>query len=51
MFVLHLPPRVLNGMNGAIGEPGGGGEEFGKVLMPCHRYVYQLVEEETLDFL
>lgn len=51
VFVFHLPPRVLDGMNGAVEEPGGGGRECGEVLMPRQRHIYQLVEEETLDCL
>ena len=49
VFVLHLPPRVLDGMNRALEEPGGGQWELGEVLMPCQCHISQLVEEETLD--
>lgn len=51
MFVLHLPPCVLDGMNGAVEEPGGGGWELWEVLMPCQGHIYHFVEEETLDCL
>lgn len=51
VFVLHFPSCVLDGMNGAEEEPGGGGRGLGELLMPCQRPIYQLVEEETLDCL
>ena len=49
VFVLHLSPCVLDGMNRAVDEPRGGSRELGEVLMPCNCHIYQLVEEETLN--
>lgn len=49
VFVLHLPPCVLDGMNRAAEELRGGRWELGEVLMPCQCHINQLVEEDTLD--
>lgn len=49
VFVLHLPPHVLDGMNRAAEKQRGGRWELGEVLMPGQGHVYQLVEEDTLD--
>lgn len=49
VFVLHLPPRVLDGMSRAAEEQRRGSWVLGEVLMPGQRHVYQLVEEDTLD--
>lgn len=49
MFVLHLPPHVLDSMNGAAEVQGRGRREVGKPLMPCQGYIDQRVEEDTLD--
>ncbi|TNN43196.1 hypothetical protein EYF80_046607 [Liparis tanakae] len=51
VFVLHLPPGVLDGVNGAVEEPRGGGAPRGGRPVPRQRHLDQLVEEETLDGL
>lgn len=51
VFVLHLSPGVLDGMDRAAEELGGRGRGLREVLMPCQRHIYQLVDEETLDRL
>lgn len=49
VFVLHLSPCVLGGMNRAVDKPRRAGRKLGEVLMPCKCHIYQLVEEETLN--
>lgn len=49
MFVLHLPPSVLDGMNGAAKEHSGGRWGRREVLMPQEGSIDQLVKEDTLN--
>lgn len=51
MFVLHLPPRVLDGVNRAVEEGRGGRKGHRQILTPQEGSIDQLVKEGTLNRL